>query len=277
VVEDVGNSIWEWRIGDKVALGISAMNQVGSHANFVDIYPACAVRLNRNEENVQWACVGYSGLSAYYVIEPILQSTRDYRRIAVIGGSGGTGSFAIQMIKKWMGKHIDVVTSASDPSEVLCADRVLGHQELIMALENKDIMVDWIVDCGNQKIVDNQMITEDIASCKIFNGINRGGGFSTLNASLVSDIDKSGSLLFGLPKSISHFAQAKMACHSRLSIHYNWAFHRDNAKVFKMIVKELNENSFGLPRVGLISKFDEEGVRAAYNYSKSKRSVIQMQ
>jgi len=69
------------------------------------------------------ACVGTAGLTAYQCIVPNVKSGQ---RIFINGGSGGTGTFGIQIAKT---KGCSVVTSCSTPNVELC--KKLGADEVI--------------------------------------------------------------------------------------------------------------------------------------------------
>jgi len=109
------------------------------------LYIGC-VPLPNDVSPEQGACVGIVGLTAYQCIEPFVKAGD---KIFINGGSGGTGTFGIQ-IAKALGCH--VTTSCSGPNVELCqslgADEVIDYrtQPVVETLKRKGTQFDLIVD-----------------------------------------------------------------------------------------------------------------------------------
>lgn len=94
----------------------------------------------------QAACVGIVGLTAYQCIVPYLKAGD---KVFINGGSGGTGTFGVQ-IAKAIGVH--VTTSCSGPNVDLCkslgADQVIDYrtQNVVDTLKRSGHQYDLIVD-----------------------------------------------------------------------------------------------------------------------------------
>jgi NADPH:quinone reductase-like Zn-dependent oxidoreductase len=93
-VDQVGSGVWDWRVGDKVVVGISAMNGDGCHADIVDVYPSCTARISTKHFDQftveEWASVGFTGVCARIAAEHALKSA-SLKSVAVVGGAGATG------------------------------------------------------------------------------------------------------------------------------------------------------------------------------------------
>jgi hypothetical protein len=152
----------------------------------------------------------------------------------------------------------------------------MDHDDLIEKLERGEIQVDWIIDCGTRKILDTSNIIKDFRVCKIFNGIQSGGGFSSLNADLVKNIDQSGSLISGLPLALRDLAHAKAICSKERGIQFHWAVHEDRPKDLVKLVEEIQEGNLFPPKIGMVANFDESGILDAYNYSGMGKAVLRM-
>eukprot|EP00475_Leptophrys_vorax_P002422 TRINITY_DN11346_c0_g2_i1.p1 TRINITY_DN11346_c0_g2~~TRINITY_DN11346_c0_g2_i1.p1 ORF type:complete len:111 (+),score=32.53 TRINITY_DN11346_c0_g2_i1:208-540(+) len=101
-------------------------------------------------------------------------------------------------------------------------------------------------------------------------------GFVTLNADLVSSIDRMGSLITGLPFALSKLASAKLLCRTKYGIQFEWAIQRDNLPVFQEIVDMVIQNQLLPPRISAESfAFDDEGINAAYNSRLTGKAVLQ--
>ncbi|KAK5019302.1 hypothetical protein BJ546DRAFT_1039781 [Cryomyces antarcticus] len=92
------------------------------------------------------ACVGVAGLTAYQCIAPNVKSGEN---VFINGGSGGTGTFGIQ-IAKALGCHVTVTCSGAN--EALCrklgADQVIDYREQdpVEALKSSGKKFDLVVD-----------------------------------------------------------------------------------------------------------------------------------
>ncbi|KAI2467065.1 reticulon-4-interacting protein 1, mitochondrial precursor [Annulohypoxylon bovei var. microspora] len=122
VVSEAGSAINGFRVGDKV-FGRIDPNKYGTLGEYV---PARVEGLALLPEGVSLedaSTVGTAGLTAFQSIVPNVKAGD---KVFVNGGSGGTGTFGIQ-IAKAVGCH--VTTSCSGKNEELC--RSLGADEVI--------------------------------------------------------------------------------------------------------------------------------------------------
>jgi len=94
----------------------------------------------------QAACVGVVGLTAYQCIAPFVKAGE---KVFINGGSGGTGTFGIQVAKAI---GCEVTTTCSGPNVDLCkslgADKVIDYrsEDVISTLKRSGTQYDLIVD-----------------------------------------------------------------------------------------------------------------------------------
>jgi NADPH:quinone reductase-like Zn-dependent oxidoreductase len=126
-VAAVGSDVKAYQPGQKVfGRVVPIKNKYGTLAEYIIVKDAegiAAVPAGWEDKMDQLACVGTAGLTALQSIQPYA-SAGD--KIFINGGSGGTGTFGIQ-IAKALGLHVTV--SCSGASAELC--RSLGADEVI--------------------------------------------------------------------------------------------------------------------------------------------------
>lgn len=138
-VVSTGSAMDSFKTGD-VVFGRLDPTQHGTLGQFIIAkYDGCAL-LPDGVETDQGAAVGTAGLTAYQTIVPNVKAGD---RVFINGGSGGTGTFGIQ-IAKAIGCHVTV--SCSTGKALLC--RELGADEVI----------DYTTTSISQKLKENGQI-----------------------------------------------------------------------------------------------------------------------
>jgi len=134
------------KVGQLVFGRIDAPKKLGTLAQFSVASLAGCVPLPEGVNPDHGAAVGTAGATAY---QSIVQYIKSGQKVFINGGSGGTGTFGIQ-IAKAVGAH--VTTSCSTPNISLCkecgADEVLDYKnlDLIETLKAQGQTFDLIVD-----------------------------------------------------------------------------------------------------------------------------------
>ena len=120
--------------------------QFGALAEYIVVGREGVVPLPEGVKLQDAGCVGVAGLTAYQCIVP---NVKNGDKVFINGGSGGTGSFGIQ-IAKAMGCY--VATSCSGANVELCksigADEVIDYksEDVIQTLKRKGTQFDLVVD-----------------------------------------------------------------------------------------------------------------------------------
>lgn len=118
----------------------------GALGEYVVVGKQACIPLPDDVEPKQGACVGITGLTAYQCIAPFAKAGD---KVFINGGSGGTGTFGIQ-IAKAIGCH--VTATCSGPNVDLCkslgADQVIDYrsEDVIASLKRGGTQYDLIVD-----------------------------------------------------------------------------------------------------------------------------------
>ncbi|KAG8281610.1 Reticulon-4-interacting protein 1, mitochondrial [Homalodisca vitripennis] len=108
-----GNSVSsELMVGD-VVFGVTPPHRPGCHAQYVVAHKDWIHRKPANLNVAEASCLLYAGLTAWSALQitgELLVLPPKGRRVLVLGGSGGVGTLAVQMLKAW---GADVTTTCS--------------------------------------------------------------------------------------------------------------------------------------------------------------------
>ncbi|KAG8408061.1 hypothetical protein J3459_018219 [Metarhizium acridum] len=122
-VVSVGSGVGDVRAGDRVMARVSPLRRPGALSEYVTVPRDGYARLSRGVDPDVAAAVGTAGLTAYQSIRP---HVKPGDRVFINGGSGGVGTFGIQ-VAKLLGCHVTVSCSAAKAA--LC--RSLGADDVI--------------------------------------------------------------------------------------------------------------------------------------------------
>jgi NADPH:quinone reductase-like Zn-dependent oxidoreductase len=146
-VSKIGSEVTGFAIGDEVFGCVDEFsNARGSHAEYCVVPAKHLSRKPSNVSHEQAASLTMAGLTAWQSLtHPV--SLRSGQRLLVIGGSGGVGSFAIQ-IGKALGAHITATASANNTEllRLLGADICIDHSTTDFA--SLSDRFDVILDCA---------------------------------------------------------------------------------------------------------------------------------
>lgn len=123
VVAAVGSEVTDVTVGDHVVSRLDPLKSTGALSEYVVAAPENYAALAKETGLDCAAGLGTAGLTAYQTIQPYVQAGDN---IFINGGSGGVGTFAIQ-IGKLLG--CNVTTSCSTPKVAMCEE--LGADEVI--------------------------------------------------------------------------------------------------------------------------------------------------
>jgi NADPH:quinone reductase-like Zn-dependent oxidoreductase len=132
--------------GQKVFGKLDGPTQFGTCGQYVVANTEGCVALPEGVDEDQAAAIGTAGLTAYQSIKPFITTGS---KVFINGGSGGTGTFGIQ-IAKLLGA--EVTTTCSTANIELCkelgADVVIDYkkEDLLQVLQSKGQIFDLVVD-----------------------------------------------------------------------------------------------------------------------------------
>lgn len=144
-IVEVGENVTEFRVGDKVFSGTDPRRQ-GASAEFMVINENLLSLIPENLSFVEAASIPAAGITSYaYLVD--FAGIKENDLILIHGGSGGVGSFAIQLAKTF-GAHVTTTTSTKNVELVkgLGADEVIDYtKEDFSIRENQfDIVFDTV-------------------------------------------------------------------------------------------------------------------------------------
>ena len=155
-VEEVGGEVTGLSKGDLVWTDATR----GCYAQFVAVAAAKVGLAPSNLSPEQSAVVPLAGLTSLQALR--LLGAKEGTRVLILGGSGGTGSSAIQIAKS-MGCHVSTTCSGRNVEFVnsLGADQVVNYREAQWWEEFKDL--DAVYDCvGEQDVFAHaQLVLKD--------------------------------------------------------------------------------------------------------------------
>jgi alcohol dehydrogenase len=210
VVEAVGSRVTRFRVGDEV-WSSPIHSRPGTYAEKVCIHEREVARKPKNLSHDEAASMPLVGLTAYQCLVE-KGRLRAGQTVLVHAGSGGVGSFAIQLAK-----HVGarVITTCSGRNEAFV--RELGADEVVDYTKQKieDVMkdVDLVLDSvGEPSFAANLAV------------VRRGGRISNITVDVPGHVERHGPILSVLTLGAS---MARM---------YAWSFARKGAR-FRHVLK----------------------------------------
>jgi alcohol dehydrogenase len=145
VVKQVGSRVKKFKVGDEI-YGRAVKDRIGTFAEYIAIdEDAISLKL-KNLSFEEAASIPLVGLTSYQALHGILKLSAG-QKVLIHGGSGGVGTFAIQLAKS-MGAY--VATTASEAGfqlvKELGADFIINYrnEEFDKILQNYDAVFDTI-------------------------------------------------------------------------------------------------------------------------------------
>ncbi|CAH1798632.1 unnamed protein product [Owenia fusiformis] len=244
VVIQSGRGVHRFKPGDQVwgALGVE---KPGSHSQYTIASQREISKKPSNISHQQAASLPYVAATTWSAIctfGNFTQQKASQSRVLVNGGSGGIGTFAIQLLKAW-GAEV-VTTCATDAVAMvtdLGADEVIDYKTVGVESSLKETgRFDFILDTvGNMESYQSSLLT-------------RGGMFVTLVTPVLTNIDKDG-LLGGLAKTAFSILP-KLTSSLPKQTNYRWAFFIPDGKALGT-VKDLVEAEMIIPQIECVYQF----------------------
>ncbi|XP_071442414.1 reticulon-4-interacting protein 1 homolog, mitochondrial-like [Hetaerina americana] len=246
------------KVGDKV-WGVLSPFHPGCHAQYA-VAPVSNVSLKpSNLTDIEAAAVLYAAVTAWSSLkitgELCLQSANG-KRVLVMGGSGGVGSCAIQMLKAWGAQVVATCnTDAVTFVDTLGADCVIDYtdpdaERRIMEEGKYDIIL-------NAAGVSNTLYEETLKS----KGCAK---YITVTSPLLRNVDRHG-LALGMIKNVIDFVSSNLSLRSTPFFlggpSVRWGYFIPSAKAIEEI-SELSSSGKLMPSVERTYKFSE--LQAAY-------------
>ena len=237
----VGGEVRGVGVGDEV-WGAIYPSQDGSHQDYCLAHQNCIFLKPDSLSHVEAASVPYTGLTAWSAISSL--GLRPGSRVLVVGGAGGVGLLASQLLEKYFRSHVTV--AASEEYHATLAD--YGDFQLIDNRKNPEALqqmekVDLVLDCAGLGLQTTSLRLPTILAA--------GGSFVSLSSPLLSNTDKLG-VLPGLAASL---ASALELNNNKSRQRYKWAFYQPDSRALE-IFRKLLDNKTIRPCVNNIYSFD---------------------
>ncbi|XP_059166376.1 reticulon-4-interacting protein 1 homolog, mitochondrial-like [Physella acuta] len=157
-VVEAGRNITKYKIGDEVWGAIGA-ERPGTHAKFTVVSQDEISLKPRNVSHIEAASIPYVAATtwaALCTVGELKERKAVGRRILILGGSGGIGTFSVQLAKAW-GMHVTTTcsTNAVEMVRDLGADMVVDYKTKDIWQELKRYeKYDYILDTVGADAVD---------------------------------------------------------------------------------------------------------------------------
>lgn len=258
----------KYKPGDLV-FGAVEPQRSGTHAQFVTVPSYCLTKKPDNLTHNQAASIPFAALTAYSAISTFGHHSKDNcnsKQVLIIGGSGGVGSFAIQLLKYW---GASVVATCSESKldwleNTLFVDQAVDHNDATQ-LASLNHRFDFVLDCG---AYDKTLQThEDIVnnSLRYLKPLKQ-STYVTLSPPVLDNVDKHGILL-GTAKTL---IEATLDTYRGLQDlnSARWAFFLPNKKALEYISSLYKDGSIE-PHLSSVFTFDR--IPDAYNELETEK------
>nr|XP_054772156.1 reticulon-4-interacting protein 1 homolog, mitochondrial-like [Lytechinus pictus] len=189
VVEDVGSKVDKFRIGDEVFVAIGAEDTPGTFAEKVLVKDFMVAKKPSMVDHTKAASIPYVCTTTWGALVGrcgLGPNSTAGKRVLILAGTGGIGTFAIQLVKAW-GGHVTTTcrTDGIDLVERLGADDVIdytkGTIEAALAERPKFDVILVTID------------PRAIAPCQ--SALKRGGKLVTIVVPFIDNFRKHGMIL----------------------------------------------------------------------------------
>ena len=229
-------------VGDEV-WGAIYPSADGSHQDYCLANQNCIFLKPDNLSHVETASIPYTALTAWAAISGL--GLRPGSRVLVVGGAGGVGRLASQLLEKYHGCHVTV--AASEEYHDTLAD--YGDFQLVDNRKNPEALqrigkVDLVLDCAGLGLETARLSMGTILAA--------GGSCVSLSSPLLSNTDRLG-VLPGLATSLASFLELNTNKSSKQR--YKWAFYQPDSRALE-IFRKLLDNKTVRPCVTEVYSFD---------------------
>lgn len=260
----VGRGVTRVRPGDEV-WGALHPSAEGSHQE-VCVASESSVGLKpKSLTHLEAASVPYAGLTAWAGLQTA--GVRRGQRVMVVGGAGGVGSLATQILNRYYNCHVTVLASSRHHQWLseLGATNIIDIRKDPEGIKNPEKM-DVILDCAG---IGLERMREHLSVGAV---LTRGGRIVSLSSPVLGNTDRLG-LFPGTVTSLASLARSNgrdLCSHSE-----SWGFFQSDNKALELLARLL-EQKIIVPTVSKVFKFPQ--LSQAYTEAlDSGKNVIDME
>lgn len=127
VVTQVGSKVTQFKVGDEIYSRVPK-EHIGTFSEFIAVNENAVALKPKNLSFVEAASIPLVGLTSYQVLHDVMQ-LENGQKILIQAGSGGIGTFAIQLAKS-MGAYVATTVSSAGTELVksLGADKIINYK-----------------------------------------------------------------------------------------------------------------------------------------------------
>ncbi|KAG9509701.1 NAD-dependent protein deacylase sirtuin-5, mitochondrial [Fragariocoptes setiger] len=262
-IVSVGNNVTHFKPGDLV-YGVVEPQKQGAHAEFVTTHKHCIYHKPKNLTHIEAASIPFAALTAWsaiYTIGKVTPENAFSKSTLILGGSGGVGSIAVQLLKNWGSST--TATASNETLEwlkdELQVDRAIDYSDRA-TMSGVERTFDFVLDAGKYP----SMTYEQIVRASSLYAKQGGGVYVTLSPPILENTDKFG-LLMGTAKTA--FDAAKDIFNSisdQPSV--RWGLFMPNQMALRSISK-LIESGKLKPHIKSVHAFED--IQTAYESAES--------
>ncbi|XP_039262457.2 NAD(P)H oxidoreductase RTN4IP1, mitochondrial-like [Styela clava] len=245
-VVDVGSGVHDIVPGDEV-FGAQQLFRNGSFADWICVDFNCISQKPATLSHIEAATLPYVALTVTSALKNFIKNATG-KRVLLLGGAGGIGTFAIQYLKN---KGFHVAVTCSEKSNSLCSS--LGAADCF----------DYTLPDFNERILEEpryDLVFDIVGSSNPEHAksmLHNGGTYVTLKSPLVQNTDDYG-LLFGLSTSATSYLKTSLF---RNNIKIKWAYFAPDRLALLEVAKLVDE---GLIQTVIHKTFNFQDVPMAF-------------
>ncbi|XP_070549316.1 reticulon-4-interacting protein 1 homolog, mitochondrial-like isoform X1 [Ptychodera flava] len=260
VIAAVGSGVKKFKVGDEVWAAVHFKQTKGTMAEYVVAKESEVAKKPQNISHVEAASIPYVALTTWSALVNVgklgPESCQD-KRVLIHAGTGGIGTFAIQLVKAW-GGHVTTTCATDGVSLVtsLGADEVIDYKtenyETKLAGQSKfDVVYDTLGPSFQQGSL---------------NLLKKGGVMASIMPTIMLYTDQSG-LLLGAIRSLTGLARIVLPQRILHGRTFKWAFFNPSGVVLETVtelveqgkIKPVVEKTFSMADADLAFSHVEEG------------------
>ncbi|XP_071501511.1 reticulon-4-interacting protein 1, mitochondrial-like [Diadema antillarum] len=260
VIVDKGQGVKKFEVGEEVWAAIAGPDQ-GAHAKYALVNSNTLSRKPKNLSHTEAASIPYVAITTWsgiYAVAKFRPETAPDKRVLILGGSGGVGTFAIQLMKAW-GCHVTTTCSAAAMDFV--------------ATFNPDNMVDYNKNPASelQRLGPFDLIFDTVGGdteSYAMPSLGKRSHYITLITPFLRMMDEQGAFRGSLSASWALFSKARQA--NNYGGKYRWSFATPNTYALSEVAK-LAEEGLIKPTVERVFPFEDMPAAFANVETRSAR------
>ena len=256
---EVGKGVTKFNVGDEV-YGRPRSEKMGTFTEYLSVHEADIALKPKNLSFEEAASIPLVGLTSYQALHDIL-SVKNGQKVLIHAGSGGVGTFAIQLAKE-MGAYVSTTSSEGiELTKSLGADKIINYK----SVNFEDVIKDYdaVIDSVGGETLEKSFLT-----------VKKGGKIVSIAGTPNGRFAKEMGLGL-IKKTILSLVSSKITgLEKKYDIKYTFLFMKHSGQQLE-ILSELLEAGTVKPTIDRVFPFEEAKHALAYTETgKAKGKVI---